>query len=197
MITLASVALASEVYATEPEKQVLALQAFPIEPQQHKLLTLCKTVLGVEGVKSAFKISAVPHMTIGSWNVTESELKEARAVFEKRLSAMEPLEFQVQLAKVEEDGFFEYYLIPLDPTDALKRFHKQIHDALGFDYETQRSIDLPGQWWPHISLFAVEPGLESEQVDRLVSELEKTSTICINGLGLVTFPIQTVEELRF
>ena len=197
MIILTSTILASATNAPGSEQQVLALQSFPIESQQREIQELCQKVFGVEGVKCAFKIGAVPHMTIGSWNVTQTQREEARAVFSKRLASMETIEFQVQLAKVKEDGLCEYYLVPAEPTNSLKRCHKQIHDALGYDYKTYRSVDLPGQWWPHISLFAIEPGLQSGPVEEHVSELKKISTIRIDGLGLVTFPIQTIEEVRF
>jgi hypothetical protein len=146
-------------------------------------------------VKCAYTLGAVPHITAGSWQVTPEELKEARAGLAEAVAGLEPVDVEVTLHEECRDGFCAYYLIVTN-REALMAFHAGLHEALDYPYETFREIDLPGQWWPHLTLFSV-PESNRDAVAEALDKLREVSRVRVERLGLVTFgPIEVVAEAR-
>jgi len=179
-------------------REVVAVQAFLDEFSEDRIMRICDGVLGIEGVACSFPLGMIPHFTIGSWWVTTPELEEAKPVFTTRLTSLRAVEVSVDLLEREKDepASYSYFLRP-EVTDSLRRLHAGIHEKLGYPYEPYRKIDLPGSWWPHLTLFTI-PKEKKSMAEEQISRLKEITTVRIARLGLVTFypTIETVTEVR-
>ena len=180
---------------TNETKTVLALQCFLNPEQEQRIVDIWKGVLEIEGVQCAHSLGAVPHITAGSWRVTPEELEQARTSLVERVADMPAVEVDMVLEEQSEGGVLDYCFRPTNAT-ALVAFHANVHKALGYPYETFRPIDVPGQWWPHLTLFSV-PEQRRAQVREAFEELSKITHVRVERLGLVTFgPIKVLAEAR-
>jgi hypothetical protein len=178
---------------TNESKTVLALQCFLGRQDEQRIVDAWERVSGIEGVQCAHTLGAVPHITAGSWKVTPDELEQARTGLAAKVAGICAIETDVMLHEERRDGILSYYLVPTGST-ALVIFHKEVHEALGYPYETFRTIDLPGRWWPHLTLFSV-PEERLQLVADALEKLKQIERVSIERLGLVTFgPIEVIAE---
>jgi hypothetical protein len=181
---------------TQPAKTVLALQAFLDEASERRIAECWQAAMKIPGVKCAGALGARPHITFGSWRVTEAELAEAVGGF-ARFDAALPGQTIVLGPSVEEhpDGSADYYFIPKSAGD-IHEYHRRVRERLSFPYETFRQIDVPGRWEPHLTMFTC-PKDRRDEVDALFRNLSDASTARIGSFGLVTFgPIQARAQVR-
>lgn len=190
LLLLTTVAIAGPPTAPE-QKAVLALQAFLVPDQEAALVTVWKQALAIPGVKCALTDRARPHVTFGSWKVTKAELADAIAKIKALDGHLPVAEFAPRPA-MERNG---YFLRPVDePT--LARYHATIHKQIQFTYEPYRPMDVPGQWWPHLTMFSAAQEA-NDAVSRLWAQMVLPARLKIASFGLVTFgPSTVVAEVR-
>lgn len=190
LLSLTAVASAAAPVVPEP-KVVVALQAFLVPDQERALVTVWEQALAIPGVKCALTDHARPHVTFGSWQVTKAELADAIAKLKALDGQLPGAEFAPRPA-MEGNG---YFLRPVDePT--LARYHAAIHKQIRFSYEPFRPMDVPGQWWPHLTMFSASREAH-DAVGRLWAQMVLPARLKIAGFGLVTFgPSTVVAEVR-
>jgi len=178
----------------EETKQVLALQSFLSATDEAIIVKCWEKVTQIDGVQCAYSNGAIPHITLGSWKVTKDELQEARSRFSQNLEDSKPISFDVRLETKTANGRTRYYLVPRS-ADAVEPFHRQQHESLQYKFETQRDIDLPGQWWPHLTLFSI-PSDKQSLIETELNTLRSITELEVRRLGLVTFgPIKIIESV--
>ena len=184
-----------EMSADQSDKSVLPLQGFVESELSDQIMGICSEIENIEGYASDLGRLFVPHVTLGSWKLTPQELQEAESVFMCRLTGLSCIEVEASLKEDEKDGRLSCFLVP-QITQPLLQFHSQVHERLSWDYEPFRQIDLPGSWWPHLTLFSIP----SAQKDRIVPSLRRLSdirTLRIERIGLIGFrPTRVISEVR-
>ncbi len=179
------------------DKQVLAVQCFLDTKQKDDIDHTCKQVANRLCDDFGTGYSNYPHITLASYLVTPEELQEAQSVFSDRLRHMQAITVSTHLGTKHQEDHPDrlfYFLYP-DMTQALIQFHARAHEQLAYPYEPYRQIDLPGNWWPHLTLFNI-PKEKKEVIQDELNVLEDIHQVTITRLGLVTFhPTTTVCEV--
>ncbi len=185
------------VDARKTEKKVLAIHCFLDMKRQNLIDDTCRNVAKRLGDTFCPGYSGHPHITLASWLVTREELEEAQSVFADRLTDVPSVTVSTRLGAKERENqpdSVSYFLFP-DTTQELIQFHAHAHKQLAYPYESQREIDLPGKWWPHLTLFKIPREMKDAIRDDL-NVLANIQEVTITRLGLVTFyPTTTVSEV--
>ena len=150
-----------------------------------------------DNITSARSLGARPHMTIASFNVTENEVDELENNFQLLDNQYSSHSFTVKvMVETDDSTKWSYYLVPVDKDEVLIKIHDKLYTTVDKGYQKQRDIDMPGNWWPHISLFVVH-GNSPKITDSLLVELGKIKRVTIKGFSLVSFgAIDYFKEIR-
>jgi 2'-5' RNA ligase len=173
----------------------MAIQAFIDDEPAQQILARISRLPAIDGLKCDLKRGMFPHFTIGSWKVTSDEMEIATSQFAERIGDTPSVDVDVSLTEKAREDRLGYHLLPTCP-DYLIGLHARMHDNLKWTFDPFRQIDLPGSWWPHLTLFSV-PNTSGDQVRAVVDELSSITRVRVERLGLVSFsPVRTLAELR-
>lgn len=150
-----------------------------------------------DNISSAQSLGARPHMTIASFNLTEDEVVEITNSFQLLNNNYSSHSFSVQIMiETEDSAKWSYYLVPTVKDEKLIVIHDSLYITIDKGYIKQRKIDMPGNWWPHISLFAVHASTPKLS-NNIQTELDKIKQVTIGGFSLVSFgPINYFSEIK-
>jgi 2'-5' RNA ligase len=185
------------IAADQDNKSILAVQAFIDRDTDERIMAICSELQKVEGYNSDLGGQFIPHITLASWRVTPQELQLAESQFESRLCGLDRIQVRVSLEESQEHaGRLGYYLLP-EVSESLLQFHAQVHHQLGWRFEPFRKIDLPGSWWPHLTLLSI-PETQKPLISQSLQKLREISAVAIKRIGLVSFlgPTRVVSEVK-
>lgn len=181
--------------AAEQTKEIIAIQAFIDDERAQQIMAGIAELPAIEGLKCDLKRGMFPHFTIASWRMTLDETKQVQSQYVQRIGSLRPVSVAVSLTKREMGERVSYHLLP-DRPEHLVGFHARIHENLAWSFEPFRKIDLPGSWWPHLTLFGV-PIEHAETARELAGHFNTIKEVDIVRLGLVSFgPMRTLAEIR-
>ena len=182
-------------------KTVLALQAFFDDESNAAIKPSWDLALATKGMECAGAEGMRPHMTIGSWQVTPDELQQAiekaRTLDGRIPSRVVDLQ---PMARDQQNGGLSFSFAPADdaggPAIPLADYHRMVHELLGFKFQPYRTIDLPGQWRPHVTMFSGSAGART-QTEKAIELAKQVKQVRIASFGLVTFgPPKTLCEIK-
>jgi len=170
----------------QDDKSILAAHAFVNREADARIMSIHRSLLNIEGYASELDFQPAPHITLASWRVTPQELQLAETQFGDRLSGLSCTRLRAALKSREHsEKRLHYYLLP-EISESLREFHAQMHRKLMWAFESYRRIDLPGSWWPHLTLFSI-PSTQEPHIEQALASLREIEELSIERIGLVSY----------
>lgn len=188
---LASTPLAKQLPALKPHSStpsskplVLAIQGFMDTKTEVRVRAAWERLAKAGITDNLLRGGTRPHMTLASWLTTRDPL-ELVDDLHRTARTLSPLSTVLSLTS-DSPNHKGIYLLPSAEDHALVDFHARLHADFGAPGKPQRPIDLPGQWWPHLS---VAYGFDSSRLQEAVELCSDLQTVNagIEYIGLVTF----------
>jgi hypothetical protein len=181
-------------FDSDADKQVIAVQA--LFEEESAIDSIWQKVLALENVSCARTYGARPHMTIASFKLTEDEFDSISDEFRKLDKEYPSHKFRVELSVRQRGDNYSYYLVPESQDTVLTRIHDALYLNVDNGFERYRKIDVPGSWWPHISMFGIHSDSTSIP-DEVFKEIENIETVTLKGFSLVGFgPVKYFNEIE-
>lgn len=181
------------LFAQDDSLTVVAVQAlFHEEPAIDSIWTEAMDKYDAQCAKSH---GARPHMTFASFLMNEKELQEITTQFELLDKEFSEVNFSVELKQRKTGGSITYSLIPVDRDPELFNLHEKVYTSINNDYKSYRTMDEPGKWRPHVSMFSI-PEETERGFSTMLDKIYQTDTLTIKGFTLLTFPIEYLGEIK-
>lgn len=188
---LASASLKKELVALEPDSAatlnkpiVVALQAFMDTETEVRVRSAWRRLAEAGITDRLLQGGTRPHMTLASWTTTREPQDLVNDLHRTaRALSSTPTVLSLNSDTPNHPGI---YLLPSADDQKIFDFHARVHAEFDAPGKPLRPIDLPGQWWPHLSVaYGFETSRLPEAID-LCSDL-KTVNARLEYIGLVTF----------
>lgn len=179
---------------SQKKKSTIAVQALF---EQEAIIDLFrKQASEYKNISSARDLGARPHMTMASFMLSAYENNELSKTFALQNDEYPSFSFDVKIEIETRDSLkWSYYLVPTDTYQDLINIHDSLYINLDNGYEKKRKVDMPGRWWPHISLFTVKGSSPTIPIE-IEDKLNEIKNVTLKGFSLVSFgPINYFKEI--